>query len=132
MESQLKMQAEGMPYVFFIGFQNQSKMPIVYRLGDILCLPSKGPGETWGLSVNEAMAAGLPVLVSDKVGCAVDLVLSEETGYVFQSTSLADLKNILKQLDKNQLRAMGTKANKHISTWNFDNQVHAIINQLNG
>jgi len=53
-------------------FQNQSKMPLVYRLGDLTVLPSAH--ETWGLAVNEALASGRPVLISDRVGCAPDVV----------------------------------------------------------
>jgi glycosyltransferase involved in cell wall biosynthesis len=54
-------------------FQNQSIMPVVYRLGDIFVLPS-AYNETWGLGANEALACGRPVIVSDKVGGAPDLV----------------------------------------------------------
>jgi len=54
-------------------FQNQRQMPVVYRLGDLFILPSAW-GETWGLAVNEALACGRLVLVSDRVGCAPDLV----------------------------------------------------------
>ncbi|RZK39362.1 MAG: glycosyltransferase, partial [Pedobacter sp.] len=52
----------------FMDFQNQTQMPAVYQACDLFCLPSQGPGETWGLAVNEAMACGKAVLVSDKVG----------------------------------------------------------------
>ncbi len=58
-------------------------MPILYRLGNVFCLPSKGPGETWGLAVNEAMASSRPVIVSNKVGCAADLVSEGANGYLF-------------------------------------------------
>jgi len=54
-------------------FQNQSRMPVAYRLGDVFVLPS-ACRETWGLAVNEALACGRPVIVSDRVGCAADLV----------------------------------------------------------
>src|SRR5580704_15994932 len=54
-------------------FQNQSRMPVAYRLGDVFVLPS-GYGESWGLAVNEALACGRPVIVSDRVGCAPDVV----------------------------------------------------------
>lgn len=54
-------------------FENQARMPVVYRLGDLFVLPSAF-GETWGLGVNEALACGRPVLVSDRVGCAADLI----------------------------------------------------------
>jgi glycosyltransferase involved in cell wall biosynthesis len=54
-------------------FQNQSRMPVIYRMGDVFVLPS-AYGETWGLAVNEALACGRPVIVSDRVGCAADVV----------------------------------------------------------
>jgi glycosyltransferase involved in cell wall biosynthesis len=66
--------AAGDPARFrILPFQNQSRMPIVYRLGDIFVLPSAF-GESWGLAVNEALACGRPVIVSDRVGCAADTV----------------------------------------------------------
>lgn len=66
--------AAGDPARFrILPFQNQSRMPTVYRLGDIFVLPS-GFGESWGLAVNEALACGRPVIVSDRVGCAADTV----------------------------------------------------------
>ena len=64
-------------------FQNQTRMPVVYRLGDLFVLPS-GFNETWGLAVNEAMACGRPVLVTNRVGCAEDVVDSS-CGSVFST-----------------------------------------------
>jgi glycosyltransferase involved in cell wall biosynthesis len=67
--------------VSFAGFLNQSEMPSAYVAADTLVLPSDH-GETWGLVVNEAMACGLPAIVSDLVGCAEDLVQDGRTGMV--------------------------------------------------
>jgi glycosyltransferase involved in cell wall biosynthesis len=78
-------------------FQNQSRMPVVYRLGDIFTLPS-AYDETWGLAVNEAMASGRRVLISDKVGCAPDLVKSSEDGEVFARDDWNDFEVKLKRL----------------------------------
>lgn len=78
-----------------IPFQNQSRMPVVYRLGDVVVLPSIY-GETWGLAVNEALACGRPVLVSDRVGCAVDLVTPGQTGGVFRAGDWSDFKQKLR------------------------------------
>jgi glycosyltransferase involved in cell wall biosynthesis len=64
-------------------FQNQSRMPVVYRLGDIFVLPS-GFGESWGLAVNEALACERPVIVSDRVGCAADVV-DASCGRIFRA-----------------------------------------------
>lgn len=61
-----------------IGFQNQSEMPAAYAAADALVLPSTGR-ETWGLVCNEALACGVPIVVSDEVGCAPDLAAD---GYV--------------------------------------------------
>jgi glycosyltransferase involved in cell wall biosynthesis len=78
-------------------FQNQSVMPVVYRLGDVFVLPS-AYGETWGLAVNEALACGRKVLISEKVGCAPDLINAEENGDVFKSENWEDCKSKLTRL----------------------------------
>jgi glycosyltransferase involved in cell wall biosynthesis len=65
----------------FEGFRNQAELPECYVSADALVLPSSG--ETWGLVVNEAMACGLPAIVSDAVGCAPDLIDEESTGFIF-------------------------------------------------
>lgn len=70
----LKQAAENDTRIRFIDFQNQQKMPVVYRLGEVFILPSYGPGETWGLAINEAMACGRPVIASTKTGGAIDMV----------------------------------------------------------
>ena len=91
LESSLRKKA-GKERVHFIGFQNQSAMPAVYRMGDVFVLPSGGPGETWGLSINEAMACGRPVIASDKFGGTADLIQNGVNGYSFTSGSAEDLK----------------------------------------
>ena len=76
--------------VRFPGFTNQTEMPKVYAVSNVLVLPSDG-GETWGLVANEAMACGLPVIVSDEVGCGPDLIEEGRTGYVFPMGNVAIL-----------------------------------------
>ena len=73
LESELlaRSSALGVP-VHVLGFCNQTEMPAVYAASDLLVLPSDGR-ETWGLVVNEALACGRPILVSDAVGCAPDM-----------------------------------------------------------
>ena len=77
--------------VHFEGFVNQSAMPAVLSLGDILALPSSF--EPWGLVVNEALAVGLLPVVSDSVGCAPDLV--EGLGEVFPTSDIEEFANAL-------------------------------------
>jgi glycosyltransferase involved in cell wall biosynthesis len=82
-DAEVRRRAAARPDLFrVLPFQNQSKMPIVYRLGDVFALPS-AYDETWGLAVNEALACGRPVLVSDRVGCAADVVEAGLNGQIF-------------------------------------------------
>jgi glycosyltransferase involved in cell wall biosynthesis len=99
-------------------FQNQTRMPVVYRIGDVFVLPS-AYGETWGLAVNEALACGRPVLVSDRVGCAPELV-SEDCGAVFPWNDLPALTKALGEMLANvELRAeMRRLAGER--AWSFD------------
>src|SRR5262245_34985560 len=92
----------------FAGFLNQTEIPRAYAAADALILPSDF-GETWGLVVNEAMVAGLPVIVSDRVGSAHDLVVDGDTGFVFPYGETAALAALIAHLtDAKELRlAMG-------------------------
>lgn len=66
--------------VIFLDFQNQKRMPVVYRLGDVFVMSSVS--ETWGLGINEALACGRLVVTNNKVGCAVDLVKDNVNGTI--------------------------------------------------
>ncbi len=68
--------------VAWIGFTNQRDLGRLYAAVDCLALPSAS--ESWGLVVNEALATGLPAVVSDTVGCAPDLIVAGETGETFR------------------------------------------------
>jgi glycosyltransferase involved in cell wall biosynthesis len=72
------------------GFLNQSELGRPYAVADCLVLPSDGR-ETWGLVLNEALATGLPCVVSDRVGSAPDLVTPGRTGEVFAMADVAGL-----------------------------------------
>ena len=101
-----------------IPFQNQSRMPVVHRMGDLFVLPSAF-GETWGLAANEALACGRPVVVSDRVGCATE-VADHGCVRVFPWNDLAALGKIVGDLAKtrNDLLAMRTSAARR--SWSFD------------
>ena len=129
LESELKNQAALYKNIHFIEFQNQGNMPVIYQACNLFCLPSKGPGETWGLAVNEAMACSKAILLSDKVGAGTDLVKEDKNGLVFKAGSLTDLKSKLKLLletDKNTLFNMGCQSKRIITDWSFSKQVQAI------
>lgn len=129
LESRLKLKAEGFINIHFLDFQNQSQMPIIYRVCDIFCLPSKGPGESWGLAINEAMVCGKAILASDKVGATADLIVPGKNGAIFEGGSLNDLiVNLEKLLDagKYELQKMGEYSKIKIKDRDFETQVKAI------
>jgi glycosyltransferase involved in cell wall biosynthesis len=131
LEDVLKARAHNNKNIHFIGFQNQSVMPVVYQACDLFCLPSKGPGETWGLAVNEAMACGKPILVSDKCGCAINLV-TKDNGVIFKSENVEDLTLSLKKLltNRKQLNEYGQQSELLIKNWNFVTVAKTIENKL--
>jgi len=114
--------------IHFIDFKNQQSMPGIYKSANVFVLPSRGPGETWGLAVNEAMASGLAVLVSDKCGCSRDLVIENENGYTFRSEDIEDLMGKMEKimLNKDYLSFMGAASQTKISNWTFDKICEAI------
>jgi glycosyltransferase involved in cell wall biosynthesis len=90
--------------VVFLEFQNQSRMPDVYRTGDVLVLPSRGRYETWGLAVNEAACCGLPAIVSSHVGCGPDLIEDGVTGWIFEAGNTEELRKCLCEAASNRHR----------------------------
>jgi len=120
LEATLRESARERANVHFLPFQNQSEMPSVYRLADLFVLPSRGPGETWGLAMNEAMASGRPVIAGSRVGGARDLIEVGSTGWVFDSGNTAALIDVLDSaiaLGREGLLKMGEAARKAISNW---------------
>jgi len=123
LEEDLKRMARNESRVHFMPFQNQSLMPAVYRVGDVFVLPSRGPGETWGLALNEAMASGRAVIASSKVGAARDLVTHDLNGWVFEAGNLMSLTSAMRNAltaGPERLRRMGQAARGIISDWSTE------------
>ena len=133
LEHKLKLKASQQPAdvrgrIRFLPFQNQQQIPGVYKSADVFVLPSQGPGESWGLAVNEAMACSKAVLVSDKCGCAADLVVDGANGYVFKSGDVGHLLEKMKLMmaSRNQVIQMGRHSLQAIAPWSFNNICNAI------
>jgi glycosyltransferase involved in cell wall biosynthesis len=101
--------------IVFVGFLNQSEISKAYISADAIVLPSDY-GETWGLVINEAMVSGIPALVSDRVGCANDLVLDGQTGRVFPFGDIDELARCMLSLadDGDFMRDLGLKARSRV------------------
>lgn len=137
----LEKRGENYDQITFLPFQNQSSLPIIYRMANVFVLPSSNvfvlpsSSETWGLSVNEAMACGIPAIVSDRVGCEQDLVRDTGAGWSFAAGDGEALRKILSQaieLDKVGLSRMGKIAKSLISKYSYMNTSEAIEAAVDG
>jgi glycosyltransferase involved in cell wall biosynthesis len=104
-------------HVLLPGFKQYCELPVYYGLASTFVHSSTV--EQWGLVVNEAMASGLPVLVSDRCGCARDLVKSGVNGFTFDPYNVEQLSGLMLDLSSSgiDLAAMGQASQKIISEW---------------
>ena len=84
------------PNIHFIGAVNNTELSYYYHKSDVFILPSLS--ETWGLVIEEALNNGLPVMVSDMVGCADDLVIRNEVGVVYKVNDILDFEDKLEYI----------------------------------
>jgi glycosyltransferase involved in cell wall biosynthesis len=126
MEKDMKQMAAADSRIRFIDFQNQLKMPVVYRLGDIFILPSRS--ETWGLGANEAMASGCAVMLSEKTGGAVDMIEEGKNGIIFNMTDFRKCKGFIEEAirDRPKLTNMKMASRRSIQAFSFGRIVTAI------
>lgn len=113
--------------IVYLGRLSGEDVLRAYVAADFLVLPSQF--EPWGLVVNEAMSCGLPVIVSDRVGCADDLVRDGETGLVVAAGDQAALTAAMVRLarDERGRRRMGQAAKRLISPWTLANEARNVI-----
>lgn len=82
--------------ITYHGYKNRHELKNIYIVNDVFVLASKI--EPWGLVVEEALYHGLPIVVSSKVGCNLDLVKEYNTGEVFVANDLIDLTEKMKKI----------------------------------
>ena len=127
-----------LPGVHFYGFRQIGENPVFYALAEAFILPSLW--EEWGLVVNEAMASGLPVVVSKAAGCAEDLLepwkwtenypesigtreQRHMNGFVFDPSSVEELSQVMRILEAApDLRwAMGAASRRIVEKFSCEN-----------
>lgn len=119
----------GNTLVRFAGFRNQSELPAIFAMSSVFVLPSRH--EAWGLIVNEAMACGLPVIVSDEVGCATDLVQQEENGLIVPARDVSALTEALRTvLAPGNAARMGANSRARIAQWSFAEDLNGLKSAL--
>lgn len=97
LEQELKALAK--ENITFRGFIENDKLPEVYKGHDVFILPSKT--ETWGLVVEEAIYWGLPVVVSDRVGCGNEMVIIPKTGVTFELDNINSFNLAINNIEQN-------------------------------
>lgn len=110
----------GTKNVYFLGSKTWQQIPQYLTLADVLVLPSKS--EPWGLVLNEAMVCGLPIIVSDACGSAIDLVDQGQNGFTFENNNVQSLYQCLQYFmeNPNELSKMGKLARQKIQNFNLD------------
>jgi glycosyltransferase involved in cell wall biosynthesis len=99
------------------GFKQYQELPAYYGLAQVFVHASTT--EQWGLVVNEAMAAGLPVLVSDRCGCAKDLVRDNTNGFAFAPDNESELARLMLKMSAKDfpLAKFGAASRRIIANW---------------
>ncbi|GAX42118.1 group 1 glycosyl transferase [Tolypothrix sp. NIES-4075] len=125
----LEAQAQAINYqsIRFLGFRNQSEMPAIYDLCDVFVLPSNF--EPWGLAINEVMNAGKAVVVSDRVGCAPDLVREGQNGRIFPVGEITALAEAISFCIDHQ--TAGNISLKQIQKWSYQEDIQGLKQALN-
>jgi glycosyltransferase involved in cell wall biosynthesis len=122
----------GLDNVVFTGFINQSELPSLYGAADLFVMPSEY--EPWGLAVNEAMCAGLPIVVSREVGCVPDLVRDGVNGYTPAAGDIPGLSQALRRLIEAEAlrRRLGQASLARIQEWGYQECLQGIRSALAG
>ena len=122
MDAALRAQAATLPGApaVFTGFINQTELPRLFGASDIFVLPAQA--EPWGLIVNEAMCAGLPIVASREIGSVTDLVGDGDNGMVFDAGDLDGFVAALRPVVSDPARRaqMGARSLERIAAWNYD------------
>jgi glycosyltransferase involved in cell wall biosynthesis len=122
-----RIEAEGIPDVAFAGFLNRGEIARAFAAADVFLHCSES--ETWGLVVNEALNFALPVVTTDMVGCAADLVRTGENGYVVPVGDVAATAAALSRLvrdDALRIR-LGEASLGIVERWTYDVAADGIV-----
>jgi glycosyltransferase involved in cell wall biosynthesis len=119
-EERYRAMASNSEDIIFTGFLQPSNLPAYYALGDVFVFPSLG--EVHGLAVDEAMAAGLPVVASSAVSDIGSRVIDGQSGYVIPPKDSAKLADKMRYLANNfeSRRRQGARAAQIIHDFDHD------------
>ncbi|HKG48387.1 MAG TPA: glycosyltransferase family 4 protein [Pyrinomonadaceae bacterium] len=99
--------------VDFVGFRDWEQLPAEYARADVLCVPSRYDG--WGLVVPEGLAAGLPVIATDRMGSALEFVESGRNGWLIRAGNQEAVFEAMRAAAKGEPRELGRRARESVS-----------------
>jgi glycosyltransferase involved in cell wall biosynthesis len=113
--------------VRFLGFVNQTQLPGIYTSADLMVLPSGY--EPFGVVVNEAMLCGCPVVASDRVGAARDLIAPVSPGFIYPCGDVAALAAVLRHAlgDARALSSFPGMARARMETWGPRENIAGVV-----
>ncbi|OGT34833.1 MAG: hypothetical protein A3F11_08410 [Gammaproteobacteria bacterium RIFCSPHIGHO2_12_FULL_37_14] len=122
LQSTVEAAAKNNPNIIYAGWMENQALLDLYYLSDVFVLPAHW--EPWGLVINEALAAGKPVIVSDQVGCIDDLVIPSETGKIFPALDAHALTQCMTDflINPKQCESYSKNAHALISQWTLQDQ----------
>jgi glycosyltransferase involved in cell wall biosynthesis len=123
------MESRASRNVTFAGFMGQRDIVRAYAAADVFVLPS-AYDETWGLVINEAMNFSLPIIVSDQVGCAADLVRSGWNGFVVPKDDTRALADSIQRLvsDASLRASFGANSLQRVNGYSIEICADGIVN----
>lgn len=108
----------------FAGHVPRADLPAIFRCADTLVLPSES--EPWGFVVAEAMSLGIPPVVSDRVGCAPELIVQHRTGIVFRHGDVEGLTGALRWLEEDRQRRAAVGADARLRIFGPKSMDHTV------
>jgi len=105
--------------VYLVGYKEYSELPKFFAISNIFVHPAiRG---CWELSINEATAAGLPVITTDLVGSAQDLIKEGVNGFIYHAGDIEELAAKLEIIlnNRNLMIKMGQESQKIILPWSY-------------
>lgn len=113
----------------FLGFAKQSELPAIYSMAKIMLFPTFA--DVWGIVANEALAAGVPVIVSPVAGCTPELVRHEISGIVVKLELSLWVDAVVKLLDNTELcQEMGATGSRLVQSYNYANAALGIADAV--
>ena len=107
----------GLTRVAFLGYVPYPRLPELYASADLFVHPARE--ERWGVSVAEAMACGLPVITSSRVGAARDLLVAGENGFTYQAGDDEELSRRIEEALRLPPAAVSERNRAILAHWDY-------------